>query len=361
MSAGISGCVFEWLVFHKLKTSHCAQTAAPHMLVCMFICLSTSDLHDVGWTTHQISTALKCCLRRVRSGIYVIAKRCAQPSHAFIATYAAAKHVHLPVEEAGMKKQDEDLRILVRSYLGRLPPETVVSHRSALIVHGLPIPYFEPGSRPFAEVIHPRNGVRHAPMLVRRRELDHEDIVEVDGAPVTSMLRTLADIARDYPIAFSVAVLDAAVHLGKTSEQTIADYCQAHAPRTLRGRVEAALGLMDGRRESVAESICAVRFDEYSITGFEPQVEVFDEQGHFIGRTDFADRNAKVIAEFDSEGKYHLPGKDPRAEMERERRREYKLRNLGYAVFRIRWQDLFSADLFLRIKESVNSRTMSVR
>ena len=113
---------------------------------------------------------------------------------------------------------------------------------------------------------------------------------------------------------------------------------------------------MDGRRESVAESICAVRFHEYALPGFEPQVEFFDEKGQFIARTDFANKKAKVIVEFDGEGKYHLMGNNPRAEMEKERRREYKLRNLGYAVFRIRWQDLFTADVFLRIRESMNSR-----
>lgn len=349
-------CALESTVVHSRSFDHCASAVARYMLVCMFICLSTSDLHDVGWTTHQITTAVNCCLRRVRTGIYVVAKRCSHPSHVFVATLAASKHVHLPGEESGMRKQDEDLRILVRSYAGRMPPQTVLSHRSALIVHGLPVPYFEQGSQPVAEAIHPRNGVRHTPMLVRRRELAVCDIVEADGTPVTSLLRTLADVARDYPPAFSVAVLDAAVHQGKASEQMIADYCEAHRPRTLRRRVDATLNLMDGSRESVAESICAVRFDEYSLRGFEPQVEFYDEQNRFIGRTDFADKKAKVIAEFDGEGKYHLTGKDPRAEMEKERRREYKLRNLGYAVFRILWQDLFTADVFLRIRESVNSR-----
>ena len=331
------------------------------MLVCMFICLSTSDLHDVGWTSHQITTALGCCLRRVRTGIYAVAKRCSHPNHEFIKAFATAKHVHLPVEKSGMRKQDEDLRILVRSYTGRMPPETVLSHRSAIIVHGLPVPYFDQGSHPFAEAIHPRNGVRHTPMLVRRRELADDDIVDLDGTPVTSILRTLADVARDYPLAFSVAVLDAALRQGRVSERAITEYCEAHRPRTLRKRVETTLTLMDGRRESVAESICAVRFHEYALPGFEPQVEFFDEKGQFIARTDFANKKAKVIVEFDGEGKYHLMGNNPRAEMEKERRREYKLRNLGYAVFRIRWQDLFTADVFLRIRESMNSRLADFR
>lgn len=324
------------------------------MLMSMFVCLSTSELRDVGWSTHQITSALRCCLRRVRTGIYLVAGKCAHPDHAFVATLAAAKHVHLPVEVSGMRKQDEDLRIMVRSYVGHLPPHAVLSHRSALIVHGLPVPYFENGSGPMAETIHPKHGVRHSSMLVRRRDVAESDVVVVDGTPVTSVLRTLADIARDYPLAFAVAALDAATHLAIASEQAIVEYCEANPPRTMGRKVNAAVSLMDGTRESVAESICAVRFVEHSLPGFEPQIEFFDEKGRFIARTDFANKKAKVIAEFDGEGKYHLPGKNTREEMEKERRREYKLRNLGYAVFRIRWPDLFSADIFVRIKESVD-------
>ena len=339
---------------HRAFNHPCALASAQHMLMSMFVCLSTGELRDAGWSTHQISSALSCCLRRVRTGIYLVAAKCTHPDHDFVATIAAATDVHLPVEVSGMHKRNEDLRIMVRSHVGYLPPQAVLSHRSALIVHGLPVPYFENDSEPMAETIHPKHGVRHSTMLVRRRDLAESDIVMVDGIAVTSVLRTLADIARDYSLAFAVAVFDAAARLSIASEQAIIDYCQANPPRTLGRKVDAAVKLMDGSRESVAESILAVRFVEYSLPGFEPQVAFHDGQGRFIGRTDFADKKAKVIAEFDGEGKYHLPGKNPREEMEKERRREYKLRNLGYAVFRIRWPDLFSADIFLRIKESVD-------
>lgn len=141
----------------------------------------------------------------------------------------------------------------------------------------------------------------------------------------------------------------------------IRGYCEAHPVRTRQRHIYQALALADGRRESVAESICAVRFFEFSIPGFEPQVTICDENGKFVARTDFANRRAKVIAEFDGVGKYHLPGRDPRRELELERQREYKMRNLGYSVFRIRWQDLFSADLFLRTKECVTRAAANAR
>ncbi|MGO2862948.1 MAG: hypothetical protein ACTIC1_17445 [Brevibacterium sp.] len=59
-----------------------------------------------------------------------------------------------------MKKRDEDLRILVRSFVGDLPPGAVFSHRSALIIHGLPVPYIDWTQKPVVEVVHPENSVR---------------------------------------------------------------------------------------------------------------------------------------------------------------------------------------------------------
>ena len=60
-----------------------------------------------------------------------------------------------------------------------------------------------------------------------------------------------------------------------------------------------------------------------------------------------------MIAEFDGAGKYYLDDADPQQAFELERRREYAMRNQGWTVFRIRWSDLFTAEVFLRIKEAV--------
>ena len=84
---------------------------------------------------------------------------------------------------------------------------------------------------------------------------------------------------------------------------------------------------------------------------------ILNENGDLVARTDFANQTAQVIAEFDGAGKYYLDSADPKQAFERERRRAYSLRNLGYQVFRITWKDLFRGDLFLRIKDSVTRRS----
>ncbi len=327
------------------------------MLDGMYGCVSTAELLAAGWDCHRIKAAERCCLRGLERGRYVVTAECADPDHGFVNAIAVAPTTTLPKETTGLRKRTEDLRILVRSYVDRLPPDAVFSHRSALIVHGLSIPFVDPDDV-FAESVSPRSGVRLAKMPVRRRSHDRNAREIVNGAPVTTVLQTLLDVARDSTLAFSVAVLDSAVRSSVVTVEEVRSYGESHPVRTGARKIRRALDNVDSRRESVAESICAVRFVEHSIPDFVPQVDVWDQHGEHLGRTDFANERAKVIAEFDGAGKYYLDGANPEETFELERRREYALRNEGWAVFRIRWSDLFAADVFLRIKEAVRRRVV---
>ncbi len=327
------------------------------MLGGMYGCLTTAALNAAGWDCHRIKAAERCCLRRLERGRYLVTTVCDNPAHSFVAAIAEASRTTLPKEAKGQRKRAEDVRILVRSYVDRIPPDSVFSHRSALVVHALPIPYID-RSEVYAESVNPRYGVRLANMLVRRRSMDNGAHEIVNGIPVTTVLQTMLDIARDCPLAFSVAVLDSAVRESVLTSNEIRTYFESHPVRTGTRKILTALDNIDSRRESVAESICAVRFVEHSISGFEPQVDICDESGKHLARTDFADVRAKVIAEVDGAAKYHLDGGDPQQSFERERSREYTLRNEGWMVFRIRWSELFTADAFLRIKETVRRRVV---
>jgi very-short-patch-repair endonuclease len=324
----------------------------------MHVCVSTAELRAAGWSTYQIGQAVKCCLEKLRRGVYVVTAKCSNPDHEFTAALASAESVHFPHETIGMRKQAEDLRIRARSYVGRLPDGVVLSHRSALVAHGLPIPYFERKDALTVEAVHPGRGNRRKNLYVRYRDLASSEYIVVGGCPVTTVHQTLLDIARDYPLAFAVAVVDAAIRKSMITTESFREYCNAHPVRTRQRRIASVLDNIDERRESVGESICAVRFVEHSIAGFEPQVTILNERGEFVARTDFANESCRVIAEFDGAGKYYLDDADPKLSFEMERRREHQLRNLGYTVFRIEWKDLFNADLFLRIKATIANRLL---
>src|SRR4051794_35594732 len=69
-------------------------------------------------------------------------------------------------------------------------PDAVLSHRSAAALWGI-----RPTSRPVIEVTVPRRGGRNREGVHRVRSLHPEDCAVVDGIPVTSIARTLLDLA----------------------------------------------------------------------------------------------------------------------------------------------------------------------
>jgi very-short-patch-repair endonuclease len=68
-----------------------------------------------------------------------------------------------------------------------------------------------------------------------------------------------------------------------------------------------------------------------------PQVTITDRRGEFVARVDFLVDGANVVVEFDGKVKYAAG--DP-AVLWDEKRREDRLRRLGYVVVRITWADL---------------------
>src|SRR5699024_5727425 len=195
------------------------------MLDGMFECLSTAALNAVGWDCHRIVAAERCCLRRVERRRYLVTAVCDHPDHAFTAAIAAALTTTLPAETNGLPKRTEDLRILVRSYVDRLPSDAVFSHRSAPIAHGPPIPYIEAGEV-YTDSVSPHYVVRLQNMLITRRTFAVDALEIVNGIPVTNVVQTMLHIAPDCALAFSDAVLDAAVRSFAVSIDELRSYAE---------------------------------------------------------------------------------------------------------------------------------------
>jgi len=68
-----------------------------------------------------------------------------------------------------------------------------------------------------------------------------------------------------------------------------------------------------------------------------PQVLIVDEDGEPVGRVDFLVTGTNVIVEFDGKVKYASGDPDV---LWKEKRREDRLRRLGYVVVRLTWADL---------------------
>ncbi len=137
--------------------------------------------------------------------------------------------------------------------------------------------------------------------------------------------------------AAGIAAADAALHTRAATRDDL-----ELVSRTVHGwprssRVRTMMAHADGRSESVGES--RLRFG-LGVAGIElePQVEIVDLDGRFVARVDFVVKGTKVILEFDGKVKYTDGG--PEALMA-EKRREDRLRRLGYVVVRVTWADLY--------------------
>ena len=207
------------------------------------------------------------------------------------------------------------------------------SHRSAALVHGLGLVGRGPES--VAEITRApgdrgsytgRRGV-----LVHIAALPVDHVVSYRGVLLTSVPRTVIDLARTLPFAEGVAVADSALHAGLTSKSeltaVIAD-C-ARWPGLRRAREVTAFS--DARTESVLESLGRAVFHQFGLPPPDLQVWVGDDD-EIIGRVDFLWRRYRTIGEADGAVKYQTPDR-ARAQLERDAR----LRAAGYEVVHFTW------------------------
>lgn len=222
-------------------------------------------------------------------------------------------------------------------------PHHALSHRSAALVFGWPVS-LHPDEPVHLTALHVEPRSRRADGKV----LHHSDsiinaVVEVDGLPLLTPDRTVADCLRTMTPANGVAVADGALRAGATDvlalESSLADM------RRWRGRprANAALQLVDPRRETWLESFSFVVLHGLGIELPTPQVEVFDQWGRFVGRVDGMWVAEGTVAEADGEGKYLIGASDqvgPSGEaaaraVVAEKGREDELRDLGLEM--VRW------------------------
>lgn len=233
----------------------------------------------------------------------------------------------------------EEHRRLLHATTPAVHADNVVSHTSAAVLHGLPVP-----AQNLKRVWMTRRSAGHGRstrlLTVRNSAIDDTEVTNVDGFVVTTQERTVADLARTQPFEWCVIVCDAALRLGVGAD-AIRATLTAH-PR-LRGipRAAAALTFADARSESPAESMSRVSMARAGIPVPELQWELFDDDGEFVARPDFLWLDAHLVGEVDGKWKYGQllrPGQTPEAAIMAEKKREESIRQQGFWVVRWDWE-----------------------
>jgi hypothetical protein len=227
----------------------------------------------------------------------------------------------------------------------QLESGAVVSHASAAVVHGLPV---------WGAAVERVHVTRSRSYGAKRRHLVEVHCAPVtdadrtvhDGVLVTSVARTVIDLARSLPFEQAVAAGDQALRLGVTPAEL--DGCLAAMPRWPHVRqARRVLAFLDVRSESVGESVSRVRIRDEGLPDPELQREIRNGVGAFIARVDFCWDEHQIIGEFDGRVKYGRllpPGKSLEDAIYAEKIREDALRDLGWRVVRWTWADLYTAN-----------------
>lgn len=201
-------------------------------------------------------------------------------------------------------------------------------------------------------LIHPAGQVRlidRTPPRHRSRAshsaLDDVDVTRVRGVLVTSVARTVVDLAREQGLLAGVAAADRALRYGVTEEQ-LAGAAQRVALLSNGSVATRAVQLARPTAESPLESIGRTQLVLHGLPMPEGQVDVKDRRG-LIGRVDHVWRDLRVIGEADGRVKYEQDDDDARPKPERgvlwaEKAREDRLR-VSFEVFRYSWAEAMHA------------------
>lgn len=223
-----------------------------------------------------------------------------------------------------------------------LGPGAVVSHVSAGVLYGLPVP------RTALESVHffvpPTNhGGRFGPVVKRGADLDASEVGERGGVRLTSVPRTVADLARTLPFEWGVAAADAALHRGLTTSDRLVTGAQLRRHRGVE-RAMAVAAFADARAESPLESISRAQLMRVGVPAPALQYPV-RLRGRVVAHADFAWPEFGVIGECDGRVKYGQLLRDGETAADavmREKARENLIAQAGWWI--VRWDFTLAMD-----------------
>ncbi len=296
-----------------------------------------SELLAEGHTDHELRALVRSgALHRVRHGSYVDGDLWRRLSN-------ADRH-----------------RVLVRAVLRRAHPSTVITHVSAAVERGTPV-WGVPLDEVHVTRSDGRPGRREAGVVHHAGVLPAEHVTTVNGVKVSSAARCAVEVASLTTIEPALVTVNSMLNQGQVTLaelETMVDELK-HWPATISTTL--LLRLCDGRLESVGETRTAHLCWSQHLPRPVPQLEIFDEQGRFVARVDFAWPELGVFLEFDGRQKYEQfrrRGESLEDFLLREKRREELVCQItGWVCIRITWRDLEQPELTARrIRRILESR-----
>jgi very-short-patch-repair endonuclease len=168
-----------------------------------------------------------------------------------------------------------------------------------------------------------------------REALPEADVIDIDGMRVTTLERSVIDTLRILPDYAGQPILDRALLRGWLTVDGLQTRCDQFDGRRGVARLRAHLKRVSTGARSEAERLLHRRLDDARITGWTPDLKIFDENGVLVAVLDVAFEKEKVAVEVDGLAFHTDPDR-----FQRDRTRQNWLVNQGWTVLRFTWDDL---------------------
>ncbi len=287
--------------------------------------LTTAGAMAAGVTDFELAAAVKDhTLRRVTRGVY---------SRPFA------------WDDADPRRRELEHAMLCRAALLVHPDATLAGH-SAVLAHGLPT--LDAALSKVRLQRDVRQQVSTVDFVVRPGVLVP---VTTEVGPAVPLDWAVIQTTLDHGITHGVVAADAALRRGLLSHDDVRSWAARVDGWPRSSRVVSLPAFVDGRSESPGESLTRIHL---RMAGFEleSQAEIVDPStGQIFARLDLVVAGTKVAIEFDGKVKYADGGTEA---LFAEKKREDRLRALGYTVIRVVWSDLFApARVIARVRAAV--------
>jgi hypothetical protein len=205
------------------------------------------------------------------------------------------------------------------------------------------------GDTTTVELFH-ENRHRLPGLRTRGDRIGEDEIVIVDGVPVSSPTRTALDLGCWYPTTSGVAAIDALARATDIKAADVELLAQRYPGRRGIARARLAISLFDSGAQSPKETWLRLVLVQAGLPRPQTQIPVFDEFGSAIAYLDMGWEDVKVAVDYD--GDHH---RSDRSQYNWDIRRLERLQHRGWTLIRVVAGDR-PADIVRRVRTALSTR-----
>lgn len=211
----------------------------------------------------------------------------------------------------------------------------VASHHSAARLHGLDLLHPPPAGLVALTRTGNQNRNAHKGIVFYRSQLPPRHVTKWRGIPVTTVLRTVVDLARALPFMDAVVAADSAFRADEgLTESEFEPVLKACGGWPGASRARKVIEFADPGADSVFESCLRVFLQEWGFDPPETNVTIHAASDDLI--VDFLFREQNTILEADGMLKY-----EDRKDLRKQFHRDRLLRDAGYKIVHVTWYEAF--------------------